>query len=64
MFINNRNSFDRVFTILELVGFYILFEGILIPMVLIIGVWGSREEKVQAAYYFFFILLLVLFLCY
>lgn len=43
-----------MFTILDLVGFYLLFEGILIPMVLIIGIWGSREEKVQAAYYFFF----------
>jgi len=43
-----------VFTILDLIGFYILFEGILIPMFLIIGIWGSREEKVQAAYYFFF----------
>ncbi len=43
-----------VFTVLDLVGFYILFEGVLIPMVLIIGIWGSREEKVQAAYYFFF----------
>ena len=43
-----------VFTILDLVGFYILFEGILIPMFLIIGIWGSREEKVQASYYFFF----------
>ena len=43
-----------VFTILDLIGFYILFEGILIPMFLIIGVWGSREEKIQAAYYFFF----------
>nr|YP_001633639.1 NADH dehydrogenase subunit 4 [Negombata magnifica]CAM06604.1 NADH dehydrogenase subunit 4 [Negombata magnifica] len=43
-----------VFTILDLVGFYILFEGILIPMFLIIGVWGSREEKIQASYYFFF----------
>jgi len=27
-----------VFIILDLVGFYILFEGVLIPMVLIIGV--------------------------
>jgi len=26
----------------------------LIPMFLIIGVWGSREEKIQASYYFFF----------
>jgi len=43
-----------VFIILDLVGFYILFEGVLIPMVLIIGVWGLREEKVQASYYFFF----------
>lgn len=43
-----------VFTILDIFGFYILFEGILIPMFLIIGVYGSREEKVTAAYYFFF----------
>lgn len=43
-----------VFTIMDILGFYILFEGILIPMFLIIGVWGSREEKVKAAYYFFF----------
>ena len=27
-----------VFIILDLVGFYILFEGVLIPMILIIGV--------------------------
>lgn len=43
-----------VFTIMDLLGFYILFEAILIPMFLIIGIWGSREEKVKAAYYFFF----------
>lgn len=43
-----------VFTALDLVLFYILFEGVLIPMFLIIGVWGSREEKIQASYYFFF----------
>ena len=43
-----------VFTIMDLLGFYILFETMLIPMFLIIGVWGSREEKVKAAYYFFF----------
>ena len=52
-----------VFTVLDLVGFYILFEAILIPMFLIIGIWGSREEKVRAAYYFFFILLWALFFC-
>ena len=43
-----------VFSILDIIGFYILFEGILIPMFLIIGIWGSREEKVKAAFYFFF----------
>nr|YP_004123208.1 NADH dehydrogenase subunit 4 [Oscarella viridis]ADO51461.1 NADH dehydrogenase subunit 4 [Oscarella viridis] len=43
-----------VFTALDLLLFYILFEGILIPMFLIIGIWGAREEKVLASYYFFF----------
>nr|YP_009159671.1 NADH dehydrogenase subunit 4 [Halcampoides purpureus]AKQ50944.1 NADH dehydrogenase subunit 4 [Halcampoides purpureus] len=43
-----------VFSVLDLLLFYILFEGILIPMFLLIGVWGSREEKVRASYYFFF----------
>lgn len=43
-----------VFTVLDLIGFYILFEAVLIPMFLIIGVWGAREEKIKASYYFFF----------
>lgn len=43
-----------VFTVLDIIIFYILFEAILIPMFLIIGIWGSREEKVKAAFYFFF----------
>ena len=43
-----------VFTVLDILGFYILFEAILIPMFLIIGIWGSRAEKVKAAFYFFF----------
>ena len=43
-----------VFSVLDILGFYILFESILIPMFLIIGIWGSREEKVKAAFYFFF----------
>jgi len=43
-----------VFTVLDLLGFYILFEGVLIPMFLIIGVWGAREQKITASYYFFF----------
>lgn len=33
--------------------FYVFFEAVLIPMFLMIGVWGSRERKINAAYYFF-----------
>ena len=43
-----------VFTVLDLLGFYILFEAVLIPMFLVIGVWGARAEKIRANYYFFF----------
>ncbi len=43
-----------VFTILDILGFYILFESILIPVFYIIGVWGSRKQKITAAMYFFF----------
>ena len=47
-----------VFVTLDLLLFYIFFEGILIPMFLLIGIWGSREEKVRASFYFFFYTLL------
>nr|UUF92208.1 NADH dehydrogenase subunit 4 [Premocyathus sp. IS-2022] len=43
-----------VFLVFDLLLFYILFEGILIPMFFLIGIWGSREEKVRASFYFFF----------
>ena len=42
-----------VFTILDIVLFYIFFESVLIPMFLIVGIWGSRERKVRAAYMLF-----------
>jgi NADH-quinone oxidoreductase subunit M len=41
------------FLVLDLLIFYMLFESTLIPMFLIIGVWGSRERKILASYYFF-----------
>jgi proton-translocating NADH-quinone oxidoreductase chain M len=47
-----------VFCILDLLLFYIFFESILIPMFLIIGIWGSRERKIRAAYFFFLYTLL------
>nr|YP_011008100.1 NADH dehydrogenase subunit 4 [Dictyotopsis propagulifera]WBP69966.1 NADH dehydrogenase subunit 4 [Dictyotopsis propagulifera] len=43
-----------IFTSLDLIFFYIFFETILIPMFLVIGIWGSRERKIRAAYLFFF----------
>ena len=47
-----------VFCVLDLLMFYIFFESILIPMFLIIGIWGSRERKILASYYFFLYTLL------
>ena len=41
------------FSVLDLLLFYVFFESVLIPMFIIIGVWGSRERKIRAAYQFF-----------
>jgi len=41
------------FCALDLLFFYIFFESVMIPMFLIIGIWGSRERKILASYYFF-----------
>ena len=61
----------QVFIVLELTLFYISFEAVLIPMFLLIMIWGSRERKIHAAYQFFlytligsFMFLLALFLVY
>nr|YP_011017790.1 NADH dehydrogenase subunit 4 [Pseudoceramium inkyui]WQF69636.1 NADH dehydrogenase subunit 4 [Pseudoceramium inkyui] len=43
----------QVFCVLDLLLFYIFFESVLIPMFLIVGVWGSRSRKIRAAYQFF-----------
>ncbi len=41
------------FATLDLALFYVFFEGSLIPMFLIIGIWGGKR-RVQASYKFFF----------
>ena len=46
------------FCVLDLLLFYVFFESVLVPMFLIVGVWGSRERKILAAYYFFLYTLL------
>jgi proton-translocating NADH-quinone oxidoreductase chain M len=48
----------HVFTVTDLILFYIFFESVLIPMFLIIGVWGSRLRRIHAAYQFFLYTLL------
>lgn len=42
------------FSALDLLTFYIFFEGILIPMFILIGVWGSRSRRIRAAFYLFY----------
>ena len=46
-----------VFTALDLFLFYIFFEGTLVPMFLIIGIWGG-QNRIYAAYKFFLYTLL------
>ena len=48
----------NVFCVLDLLFFYIFFESILIPMYIIVGIYGSRQRKIHAAYQFFFYTLL------
>ncbi len=43
---------NGVFCALDIILFYIFFEGILIPMFLIIGIWGG-PERVYSAFKFF-----------
>ena len=47
-----------VFTVLDILGFYIFYEAVLIPVFYLIGVWGVRKQKISAAMYFFFYTLL------
>lgn len=57
-FLVTESLLIAVFSVLDLLLFYIFFESILIPMFLIIGIWGARERKIHAAYQFFLYTLL------
>ena len=46
-----------MFCALDLIVFYVFFEGVLIPMFLIIGIWG-HDNRVYAAFKFFLYTLL------
>ena len=47
-----------VFTLLDLLLFYIAFEATLIPMFFVVGMWGSRSRRTNAAYQLFLYTLL------
>jgi NADH-quinone oxidoreductase subunit M len=47
-----------MFCALDYVVFYVFFEGVLIPMFIIIGVWGHGERRIYAAFKLFLYTLL------
>lgn len=54
-----------VFSSLDILLFYLFFEAVLIPMFLIVGLYGSRQRRIRAAYLLFLYTLissLILFL--
>ena len=53
LFLVMESMLIGVFCVLDLLLFYIFFESVLIPMFLIIGIWGSRERKIRASFLFF-----------
>jgi len=48
----------NVFCVLDLFYFYIFFESLLIPMFIMIGIWGSQQRRIYAAIQFFIYTLL------
>lgn len=42
------------FSALDLLMFYVFFESVLIPIFLIIGIWGPRRRRIRASYLLFF----------
>ncbi len=57
MFLMLETLMIAVFTALDLVLFYVVFEAGLIPMFLIVGIWGGKD-RVYAAFKFFLYTLL------
>ncbi len=57
MFLVLETLMIAVFTALDLVLFYVVFEAGLIPMFLIVGIWGGKD-RVYAAFKFFLYTLL------
>lgn len=42
-----------VFIVLDVIAFYVAFEAVLIPLFLIVGIWGASEARVRASFLLF-----------
>lgn len=42
-----------VFVVLDLMLFYIFFEAVLIPMFLVVGIWGGSSTRIRASFLLF-----------
>ncbi len=42
-----------VFVVLDVVAFYVAFEAVLIPLFLIVGIWGATPARVRASFLLF-----------
>ena len=47
-----------VFVVTDILLFYIFFESVLIPLFLIVGIWGGSPNRVRAAFLLFLFCLL------
>lgn len=43
-----------VFVVLDLLLFYVFFEAVLVPLFLLVGVWGGSPTRVRSALLLFF----------
>lgn len=42
-----------VFVVLDLLLFYVFFESVLVPLFLIVGIWGASETRIRASFLLF-----------
>lgn len=42
-----------LFVVLDLLLFYVFFESVLIPLFLIVGIWGASETRIRASFLLF-----------
>jgi proton-translocating NADH-quinone oxidoreductase chain M len=49
---------NLAFMATDILGFYVFYEAVLIPVFFLIGIWGSSQRRIKAAYFFFFFTLI------